>query len=67
MRIVSYYISFWYHIPTPISHYNEPLYKSSGQVKVVILGQDPYHGLGQAHGLAFSVKPEVKPLPPSLR
>ena len=36
------------------------------KVKVVILGQDPYHGLGQAHGLAFSVKPGVK-VPPSLR
>ena len=36
------------------------------QVKVVILGQDPYHGPGQAHGLSFSVKPGVKP-PPSLR
>ena len=35
-------------------------------VKVVIIGQDPYHGPGQAHGLAFSVKPGV-PLPPSLR
>ena len=34
-------------------------------VKVVILGQDPYHGPGQAHGLAFSVKPGVK-APPSL-
>ena len=33
--------------------------------KVVILGQDPYHGEGQAHGLAFSVKPGVAP-PPSL-
>lgn len=36
------------------------------QVKVVILGQDPYHGAGQAHGLAFSVQPGVR-LPPSLR
>lgn len=35
-------------------------------VKVVILGQDPYHGPGQAHGLSFSVKPGVK-IPPSLR
>lgn len=35
------------------------------QVKVVILGQDPYHGPGQAHGLCFSVKPGIK-LPPSL-
>ncbi len=36
------------------------------QVRVVILGQDPYHGPGQAEGLAFSVAPGVK-LPPSLR
>lgn len=35
------------------------------QVKVVILGQDPYHGPGQAHGLCFSVQPGVA-LPPSL-
>lgn len=35
------------------------------QVKVLILGQDPYHGAGQAHGLAFSVRPGVRP-PPSL-
>lgn len=34
-------------------------------VKVVILGQDPYHDVGQAHGLCFSVKPDVK-TPPSL-
>jgi uracil-DNA glycosylase len=36
------------------------------QVRVVILGQDPYHGPGQAHGLAFSVPTGVRP-PPSLR
>jgi len=36
------------------------------EVRVVILGQDPYHGPGQAEGLAFSVAPGVKP-PPSLR
>jgi uracil-DNA glycosylase len=35
------------------------------QVKVVILGQDPYHNAGQAHGLCFSVKPQVE-IPPSL-
>ena len=35
-------------------------------VKVVILGQDPYHGFGQAHGLSFSVQKEI-PLPPSLK
>ncbi|MCY4471620.1 MAG: uracil-DNA glycosylase [Kistimonas sp.] len=34
-------------------------------VKVVVLGQDPYHGPGQAHGLSFSVQPGV-PVPPSL-
>lgn len=36
------------------------------KVKVVILGQDPYHGLGEAHGLSFSVKENVK-MPPSLQ
>ncbi|GAA4656902.1 uracil-DNA glycosylase [Streptomyces buecherae] len=36
------------------------------QVKVLILGQDPYHGEGQGHGLCFSVRPGVK-TPPSLR
>ena len=35
------------------------------RTKVVIIGQDPYHGPGQAHGLCFSVRPNVKP-PPSL-
>ena len=36
------------------------------QVKVVILGQDPYPTMGHAHGLSFSVKEHVKPLPKSL-
>ena len=36
------------------------------RVRVVIMGQDPYHGPGQAHGLCFSVKPGV-PIPPSLQ
>jgi uracil-DNA glycosylase len=36
------------------------------KVKLVILGQDPYHGYGQAHGLCFSVRPGT-PLPPSLK
>ena len=35
------------------------------EVKVVIIGQDPYHNVGQAHGLCFSVKPDVD-IPPSL-
>lgn len=36
------------------------------KTRVVILGQDPYHGAGQAHGLSFSVRPGVR-IPPSLR
>lgn len=36
------------------------------KVKVVILGQDPYHGINQAHGLSFSVRPKVA-IPPSLQ
>lgn len=40
-------------------------YTRLADVKVVILGQDPYHGEGQAHGLSFSVKTGIKP-PPSL-
>ena len=36
------------------------------KLKVVILGQDPYHGVGQAHGLSFSVQPGITP-PPSLK
>ena len=40
-------------------------YTSFDNVKAVIIGQDPYHGIGQAHGLCFSVKKGVMP-PPSL-
>lgn len=36
------------------------------KLKVILIGQDPYHGEGQAHGLSFSVKPGIKP-PPSLK
>jgi uracil-DNA glycosylase len=46
--------------------FNALHYTSFSDVKVVILGQDPYHGPNQAHGLSFSVKPGV-PYPPSLR
>lgn len=45
--------------------FNAFKYTPYKKVKVVILGQDPYHGEGQAHGLCFSVKHGVKP-PPSL-
>ncbi len=41
-------------------------YTSYNDTKVVIIGQDPYHGENQAHGLCFSVQPTVK-IPPSLR
>lgn len=46
--------------------FNALKYTSFADTKVVIIGQDPYHGQGQAHGLCFSVKKGVK-APPSLR
>lgn len=46
--------------------FNALHYTDYNKVKVVILGQDPYHGPNQAHGLSFSVKAGVKP-PPSLK
>ncbi len=46
--------------------FNALKYTSFEDTKVVIIGQDPYHGAGQAHGLCFSVKQGVMP-PPSLR
>ena len=46
--------------------FNALRYTSYSQVKAVILGQDPYHGPNQAHGLCFSVKRGVEP-PPSLK
>lgn len=45
--------------------FNALKYTSYSDVKAVIIGQDPYHGIGQAHGLCFSVKKGVMP-PPSL-
>jgi uracil-DNA glycosylase len=51
--------------PDPDDIFNAFHFTPLEQVKVVILGQDPYHGDGQAHGLCFSVKPEVD-IPPSL-
>ena len=46
--------------------FNAFKYTPFDSVKVVIIGQDPYHGPGQAHGLCFSVKPNI-PIPPSLQ
>ncbi|MCE5167871.1 uracil-DNA glycosylase [Paenibacillus profundus] len=51
----------------PFEHIFSALqYTSYEDTKVVIVGQDPYHGPGQAHGLSFSVQPGVK-IPPSLQ
>ena len=51
--------------PAPDDIFNAFNYTPMSKVKVVILGQDPYHNDGQAHGLCFSVKPDVD-IPPSL-
>ncbi len=52
--------------PPPEQLFQAMAYTSYADTKVVILGQDPYHGRSQAHGLSFSVPPGV-PIPPSLR
>lgn len=51
--------------PNMYDIYNAMKYTAYDAVKVVIIGQDPYHGEGQAHGLSFSVRKGVAP-PPSL-
>ncbi len=51
--------------PAPDDIFNAFAFTPLSKVKVVILGQDPYHEPGQAHGLCFSVKPNVE-IPPSL-
>ncbi|NOU97954.1 uracil-DNA glycosylase [Paenibacillus sp. LMG 31456] len=71
-----YYVELWNFIteeyekqiiyPSRHDIFNALHLTSYSDVKVVILGQDPYHGAGQAHGLSFSVKPGV-PTPPSLQ
>lgn len=52
--------------PAPQDVFNAFRFTEFNDVKVVILGQDPYHGPNQAHGLSFSVRPGVRP-PPSLQ
>ncbi|MBW3600320.1 MAG: uracil-DNA glycosylase [Planctomycetes bacterium] len=52
--------------PPEIEVFNAFQHTPYDNVKVMLLGQDPYHGEGQAHGLCFSVRPGVRP-PPSLR
>lgn len=53
--------------PPPGKIYSWTTFCPIEEVKVVILGQDPYHNDGQAMGLAFSVPKDCRPLPPSLR
>lgn len=70
-----YYKDLYYKIKEEYTHYeifpeSKDIfsafdYTPLSKVKVVILGQDPYHNNGQAHGLSFSVKPQVD-IPPSL-
>ncbi len=70
-----YYVKLHYFLKDEYSHhviypnmydiFNALKYTAYSDVKVVILGQDPYHGPNQAHGLAFSVQKGVAP-PPSL-
>lgn len=52
--------------PHPKNIFNAFTFCSFDKVKVVVLGQDPYHGTGQAHGLSFSVPDGIK-IPPSLQ
>ena len=52
--------------PTKENWYKAFEYSSFSNTKVIIIGQDPYHGINQAEGLSFSV-PEGVPIPPSLR
>jgi uracil-DNA glycosylase len=52
--------------PPEADVFNAFRYTEFNKLKVVILGQDPYHGPNQAHGLSFSVRPGV-PVPPSLK
>lgn len=52
--------------PSKYDIFNALKYTTYSDVKIVLLGQDPYHGVGQAHGMCFSVQPGV-PQPPSLQ
>lgn len=64
-KVVSEYNSGRQIFPDADDIFNAFHFTPLNKVKVVILGQDPYHNIGQAHGLCFSVKPEVD-VPPSL-
>lgn len=53
--------------PNPDDIFNAFHFTPLSKVKVLLLGQDPYHNVNQAHGLSFSVLPEQKVIPPSLQ
>ncbi len=71
-----YFVELWSQVETAYDAgpvypekqdiFNALRYTPYEKAKILLLGQDPYHGFGQAHGLAFSVKPGV-PFPPSLQ
>lgn len=65
-EFLKYEYSHYKIFPDMNDIFNSLKYASYSNIKVVIIGQDPYHEEGQAHGLAFSVKPGVD-IPPSLR
>lgn len=65
-EFLKYEYSHYRVFPEMNDIFNSLKYANYDDVKVVIIGQDPYHEIGQAHGLAFSVKPGVI-IPPSLR
>ena len=65
-EFLKYEYSHYIVYPGMYDLYNCFRFTPFGSVKAVLLGQDPYHEPGQAHGLCFSVKPGV-PLPPSLK
>jgi uracil-DNA glycosylase len=57
----------WTVLPPPQDIFRALKVTPYDSVKVVLLGQDPYHTPGMAHGLSFSVQPHVRSLPPSLK
>ena len=54
-------------MPDPDDIFNAFHYTDLKEVKVLLLGQDPYHNVNQAHGLSFSVLPSQREIPPSLQ
>lgn len=65
-EFLKYEYSHYHVYPDMYDIFNALRYTDYGDVRAVIIGQDPYHGPGQAHGLCFSVKKGVVP-PPSLK